>query len=99
MDKVFCAAIKDINGRIWIGFAHGTIIPNMFPRNERLAIGSLGAVQGFVINSHDGEFVTREKALEIATKAGQIIFKHNPTDKLLSEDLRERLHPNMPKYP
>lgn len=41
--------------------------------------------QGFLTNT--GLFVNRIEALEIALNAGQEITKHNPIDKLLSEDL------------
>jgi len=88
VDKVFCAAIKDRNGRVWIGFAHPTIIANMVPREDKLGKGD-DSVQGFVLNSHDGIFVDRYQALVIAEEAGQIISKYNPKDQLLSEDLRD----------
>ena len=46
--------------------------------------------QGFLADQYSGSrFVNRKKALEIATKAGQTINKHNPKDELLSEDLIE----------
>ena len=44
-----------------------------------------GATQGFITTK--GKFVDRKKALVIATHYNQIIKKHPPYDKLLSEDL------------
>jgi len=41
--------------------------------------------QGFLTTKW--RFVLRREALQIATREGQIVEKHNPQDQLLSEDL------------
>jgi len=83
MDKIYCAAIMDKDGKIWTGKRHNTILTNAFPK------GSLrGCCQGFVVGCHRGHFVDRIEALEIATRAGQLIGeKHYPKAQLMSEDL------------
>ncbi len=53
-------------------------------------INHIGAEQGFV-TTHE-RFVGRVEALTIARAAGQVVHKHQPLDKLLSEDLESAPH-------
>lgn len=67
------------------GKSHGTIIQLMaklgLKRTDRV-----NEIQGFITTND--RFVDRYEALKIAEENNQIKFKHNPTDILLSEDLR-----------
>lgn len=60
--------------------------PKMYEQNKKYGDGKKG-IQGFV--DQYGTFYTREEALVIATKAGQLEgrTKTNPSHKLFSEDL------------
>jgi hypothetical protein len=73
------AIIKD--SIIYIGHRHHDCIRVM----AECGVSAKNCIQGFVTNY--GGFVTREYALEIATNANQIIKKHRPLDKLMSEDI------------
>ena len=44
-----------------------------------------GSIQGFVDSR--GTFHTRQEALKIAKQHDQIVLKHPPLDRLLSEDM------------
>lgn len=84
---IVCAALKLKNGLVLPSVRHYDML------NHHIidALKNTGAhksgdvVQGFVDNM--GEFHTREDALVIAVKAGQVRNKTQPFDKLFSEDL------------
>jgi hypothetical protein len=73
------AAVK-LNNDIFTGKNHSVCLSKM----------KSSTTQGFIADSYSGpRFVGRKEALEIAIEAGQNINKHNPKDKLVSEDLSE----------
>lgn len=77
--KIIAAAIR-YKGKIYIGSRHSNIIEYIGEVLHERA-GSDFANQGFVTTT--GEYVSRERAAEIAYKAGQI---SNPLKQLHSED-------------
>lgn len=78
-EKIKSAAIKDSwSGKVFTGAYHGAIFKQQ-PRGV-LRDGQ----QGFVTTT--GRFVDRIEGLKIAEAANQIIKKHHPKDRLLSED-------------
>lgn len=77
--RIRCAALRK-GDKVYIGRYHGEIFSQR-PKGELK-----DAEQGFVTDS--GIFVNRYQALEIAEKAGQIVEKHRPWDKLMSEDFK-----------
>ena len=78
--RIKCAALRDSVGRIYIGRYHGDIFCQR-------PIGELRkADQGFI--THCGKFVDRIEGLRIAELEGQIVKKHSPFDKLMSEDFK-----------
>ena len=70
------AAIRDKDGRVYVGRRHNEIFPLMTEEQIK------GSVQGFI--TYDGFFVTRAEAAKIAFDCGQIT---EPKDHLFSEDL------------
>ena len=78
-EKIKCAAIRDSwSGRVFTGPYHGAIFkqqPRGILRDGR---------QGFVTTT--GRFVDRIEVLKVAEAANQIIKKHHPKDRLMSED-------------
>jgi len=84
-EEIFVAAIKDSEGRpvcLPRPARHHDIIRAMADNGHKTPITG---EQGFVTTR--GRFVGRKEALEIATKAGQIIKKHGNPTILFSEDL------------
>ena len=75
------AAIKQ-DGIVYVGKRHHNVIAIMI---ECGLPAPIRGVQGFVDNN--GVFVDREEALKIAEAAGQIVKKHPPLYRLLSEDI------------
>lgn len=83
-EKIASAAIRK-NGVVYPCWAHA------FLEIKRMNLHAPDDVmkhaeQGFVTSI--GRFVDRKEALAIACMAEQVIYKHHPQDKLLSEDLR-----------
>lgn len=80
-----CAAVKYPSGHVLLGARH--FGPAM--RDQYKALGltaeETGSVQGF-LDQWD-VFMTRQEALETATKARQILIKTHPANKLFSEDI------------
>lgn len=83
IEKIFESAIKDKYGLIFTGKRHADIIKF---RYRIIGLKSNGLEQGFMTNMN--RYVSREEALDIAIKAGQV--KEGFTiskNKLFSEDL------------
>ena len=79
--RIVCAALLH-NNCIYMGREGHYII---FPMES---LGVLRcAKQGFV--TENGYFVDREMGLDIAEYYNQINIKHNPKDRLVSEDLKK----------
>lgn len=84
---VVCAAMRHrVTGRIILGIRH--YCPVM--RQEMIAAEGINhwksnCDQGFADNF--GQFLTREEALKLAVKQGQIRSKEQPDTRLYSEDL------------
>lgn len=72
------AAAIQIDQVICIGKRHDIIL-NTIPNAKHRE-------QGFI--NEKGEFLDRWNALHEARRCNQIITKHSPEDRLLSEDLR-----------
>lgn len=84
-EEIFAASIKDSEGNpvsLPRPARHHDIIRAMVDNGHKTPITG---EQGFVTTR--GRFVDRKEALEIATKAGQIIKKHGNPTILFSEDL------------
>ena len=82
-ERVVCSAIRLDDGYIVLGARH--FDKSMHDQLKRLGVKAPTAEQGFI--NQLGEFLTREKALDVAKEAGQILKKHPPCNKLFSEDL------------
>ena len=68
-----------LNGKVYTGRRHCDIF-------KQEPIGVLcNAEQGFITD--DGIYLDRYEALTVASKCNQLIYKHPPYDRLLSEDL------------
>lgn len=79
--RVIHAAISAKNGIVYVGHRHHDCFATM----AACGVSHIGATQGFV--DAIGQFLTREMALQNAIANNQIIKKHSPSDKLMSEDL------------
>lgn len=84
---IVCAAIQDSNGIIVCGARHfDHIMVNTIENLKKFDLTRI--TQGFI--DQFGNFLSREEALEIATKANQVNTrkpKTNPITQLFSEDL------------
>jgi hypothetical protein len=78
--RIVISAIKQPNGRIYIGLRHHNCIAAAADAGEEIPI--IGE-QGFLDNN--GNFLGREEALPIAEAAGQIKEKTNPLYMLFSD--------------
>jgi len=84
---VVCSAIRSDDGEVVCGVRH---YDSIMQRTIALMIcpedffHRSGSDQGFVDNF--GEYMDRKEALEVAMKALQVKFKHNPKNELCSED-------------
>lgn len=74
------SAIK-VGNIVYVGHRHH----DCFLVMHNCGVSKIGNIQGFV--DEDGVFWDRIEALAIATYFNQISEKHNPQDKLMSEDL------------
>lgn len=85
-EKVACAAVKDLDGKVWLGKRHSDcyfLMSRFNAANEK--------IEGFVDVS--GNFLNRNEALERAIKTGQVIKgKTLNVHQLFSEDLYTNHH-------
>jgi len=82
MERIKSAAIKMCDGLIIEGINHS----QCFRKSKEMGRKEPSAKQGFLTT--EGRFINRKEALIIAGFANQIVYKHNPKDILLSEDLK-----------
>jgi hypothetical protein len=83
--RVVCAALRDAAGRLVTGARHfDQVMLEQIKRGPDTDAWR-GAEQGF-IDQH-GKFLTREEAMAIATKWGQIIRDDEGRQSLFSENL------------
>ena len=79
-EKIVCSAVKDKNGKIWLGKRHSDCLWLIF----KFGLDDLGSEEGFLTTSE--RFVNRNVAKKIATKAKQTI-RDLDEHRLFSEDL------------
>jgi hypothetical protein len=83
-ERIKCAAVWNrATGNVYEGRHHAECLQKAAAAGEPRHHNH----QGFV--TEEGVCVNRFEALAIAETAGQIVKKHPPMDRLLSEDLRE----------
>lgn len=80
---VACAAVRDLNGKIWLGKRHN----DCFWLMAQFDVSPTGSLQGFV--NTKGTFLLRSEALRAALKNNQVDRRDLMLgqDELYSEDL------------